>query len=83
LLQSARPLSPGVSSQRSRSPNPAKLKQKSEVDLKDIMRVAFPFEPDSPKHGIIAYLTQRCGGNVHERGAVRVIGNPVNSQAPY
>jgi serine/threonine protein kinase len=30
------------------------------------------FLPADPLAGIIAYLTERCGGNVHEKGAVRV-----------
>jgi serine/threonine protein kinase len=45
------------------------------VDLRRIAEVGAPsrtFVPAEPLAGIIAYLTERCGGNVHEKGAVRV-----------
>jgi hypothetical protein len=37
-----------------------------------------PWHADSPLDGIIAFLTQRCGGNVHDRGLVNVASMSTN-----
>jgi hypothetical protein len=39
-------------------------------------------KPDSPLDGIIAYLTSKCGGNVHQRGIVNVTASSAGSMAP-
>jgi hypothetical protein len=38
-------------------------------------RVILPFNGASPLHGIIRYLTEKCQGNVHTRGAVTITTN--------
>jgi hypothetical protein len=43
---------------------------------------AIGLKRDSPLDGIIAYLTSKCGGNVHERGIVTVTGSSNSSRAP-
>ena len=35
----------------------------------------FVYAPSRESQGIIAYLTRECGGNVHEKGIVEVIGS--------
>jgi hypothetical protein len=37
----------------------------------------------APFSGIIAHLTVKCGGNVHEKGVVNVIGNPLDNNQKY
>jgi hypothetical protein len=35
-------------------------------------RLDFPFDSESPTKGIIAHLTDQCGGNVHLKGVVQI-----------
>jgi hypothetical protein len=41
----------------------------------------FKLKRDSPLDGIIAYLTSKCGGNVHDRGVVDVTAISIGSGA--
>ena len=52
-----------------------RLKQEEErldAQLKEIAPKEFVCDKAAPLRGIIAHLTQKCGGNVHEKGVVEV-----------
>jgi hypothetical protein len=38
-----------------------------------------PFKQGAPLDGIIAFVSKKCGGNVHEKGVVEVIGKAHNA----
>jgi hypothetical protein len=43
------------------------------------------FPPDGSKKldGIIAYLTRKCGGNVHDKGIVKIVGHDPLNDLPH
>jgi hypothetical protein len=45
---------------------------------KSLTEVDFPFREDKSLDGIIAYLTRRHGGNVHDKGIVTITSKSVN-----
>ena len=42
----------------------------------------FVYDAEKPLDGIIAHLTRECGGNVHEKGVVKVTASPNSESAP-
>jgi hypothetical protein len=44
--------------------------------------VSHPFRPDAPLDGIIADLTKRCGGNVHDRRVIKVTESSYHAEFP-
>jgi hypothetical protein len=45
--------------------------------------VSCPFQSEAPLDGIISYLTRRCGGNIVEKGAVRVTTSDPDDNPTY
>jgi hypothetical protein len=52
------------------------------IQMTPVRSAEFRFDPAAPLRGIIAHLTQRCGGNVHDFGVVEVVAvRPLNRAA--
>ena len=51
--------------------------------MKEIARKEFVYDQAAPLRGIIAHLTQQCGGNVHEEGVVQVTASSVFDDEDY
>ena len=53
--------------------------QRLDAQSKEIARKEFVYDQGAPLEGIIAHLTQKCGGNVHEKGVVEVTASGILS----
>jgi hypothetical protein len=56
-------------------PPKKKSKPKGKVDSDGITLCEYPLNPDRPFDGIIAAMTEQCGGNVEEKGLVQAISS--------
>ena len=52
--------------------------QRLDARLKEIAHKEFVYNEAAPLRGIIAHLTRKCGGNVHEKGLVEVTASGVH-----
>jgi hypothetical protein len=63
---------------------PARANLHSDVSPSGPTVKTFPFRSSSPLDGIISHLTAKFGGNIHDRGVVRITGNRVlNDNSSY
>jgi hypothetical protein len=53
----------------------SKAKPKGKVDSDDIILCEYPFNPNRPFDGIIAAITEQCGGNVEDKGLLQAVSS--------
>ena len=57
--------------------------QRLDAQSEEIAPGEFVYDQAAPLRGIIAHLTQQCGGNVHEEGVVQVTASSVFDDEDY
>jgi hypothetical protein len=71
--------SPAVSSNAQTAAFSPVVQVKSQPEITRRNEFALPVRSGAPLDGIIAFITKKCNGNVHEKGVVEVIGKAYNA----